>query len=235
VDKNTSPLRGEFRLSSLTSHFSHSHSHSHSHSLAIPLHAGGFDCRAQEHGSHYNYKTSFSERVGSARRKLLSAACVRVEKTIRVFRQPDFNTTARVGYDGSVMVPLVGRIQVAGLSVDEAARLIQSKLAAGFLPDPQVSVNVTEFNHRRFTVLGQVTRSGTYDFPDERPLDLLQAIGLAGGYTNIANRASVTIKRNIGGKISVFKVNAKKLAEGKADYDVQVQPGDIITVAESLF
>jgi hypothetical protein len=52
---------------------------------------------------------------------------------------------------------------------------------------------------------------------------------------NIANRASVTIKRNIGGKISVFKVNAKKLAEGKADYDVQVQPGDIITVAESLF
>lgn len=154
---------------------------------------------------------------------------------IRVFRQPDFNTTARVGYDGSIMVPLVGRIQVAGLSVDQAARLIQSKLAAGFLPDPQVSVNVTEFNHRRFTVLGQVTRSGTYDFPDERPLDLLQAIGLAGGYTNIANPASVTIKRNIGGKISVFKVNAKKLAEGKAGYDVQVQPGDIITVGESLF
>jgi polysaccharide export outer membrane protein len=154
---------------------------------------------------------------------------------IRVFRQPDFNTTARVGYDGSIMVPLVGRIQVAGLSVDEAARLIQSKLAAGFLPDPQVSVNVTEFNHRRFTVLGQVVRSGTYDFPDERPLDLLQAIGLAGGYTNIANPASVTIKRNVGGKISVFKVNAKKLAQGKAGYDVQVQPSDIITVGESLF
>jgi protein involved in polysaccharide export with SLBB domain len=154
---------------------------------------------------------------------------------IRVFRQPDFNTIARVGYDGSVMVPLVGRIQVAGLAVDEAARMIQSKLAAGFLPDPQVSINVTEFNHRRFTVLGQVTRSGTYDFPDERPLDLLQAIGLAGGYTNIANPSSVTIKRSVGGRITVFKVNAKKLAQGKENADVQVQPGDIITVAESLF
>jgi hypothetical protein len=44
----------------------------------------------------------------------------------------------------------------------------------------------------------------------------------------------MTIKRNIGG-ISVFKVNAKKLAQGKAGYDVQVQPIDIITVGESLF
>ena len=113
--------------------------------------------------------------------------------------------------------------------------MIQSKLAAGFLPDPQVSINVTEFNHRRFTVLGQVTRSGTYDFPDERPLDLLQAIGLAGGYTNIANPSSVTIKRSVGGRITVFKVNAKKLAQGKENADVQVQAGDIITVAESLF
>ena len=45
----------------------------------------------------------------------------------------------------------------------------------------------------------------------------------------------MTIKRNIGGKISVFKVNAKKLAQVKAGYDLQVQPGDIITVGESLF
>jgi protein involved in polysaccharide export with SLBB domain len=154
---------------------------------------------------------------------------------IRVFREPDLSTSARVGNDGSIMFPLIGRVQVVGLAVEQVARLIQSKLASGYLPNPQVSVNVTEFNHRRFTILGQVARSGTYDFPDVKPLDILQAIGLAGGYTNIADPGNVTIRRTINGKMNVYHVNAKKLARGEAKYDVQVQPGDIITVAESIF
>jgi polysaccharide export outer membrane protein len=154
---------------------------------------------------------------------------------IRVFREPDLNTTARVANDGTIMVPLVGQLQVGGLSIGQAARLIQSKLAAGYLPNPQVSVNVTEFNHRRFTVLGQVTRSGTFDFPDEKPLSLLEAIGLAGGYTNIADPANVTIKRTVKGKTNVYHVNAKKLAQAKTNYDVQVQSGDVIMVGESIF
>jgi protein involved in polysaccharide export with SLBB domain len=154
---------------------------------------------------------------------------------IRVFREPDLSTTVRVGNDGSIMFPLIGRVQVGGLAVEQVSKIIRSKLAGGYLPNPQVSVNVTEFNHRRFTVLGQVSRSGTYDFPDVRPLDLLQAIGVAGGYTNIADPANVTIKRTVNGQVNVYRVNAKKLARGEAKYDVQVQPGDIIIVAESLF
>jgi protein involved in polysaccharide export with SLBB domain len=154
---------------------------------------------------------------------------------IRVFREPDLSTTARIANDGTIMVPLVGQLQVGGLSLTQTARLIQSKLAAGYLPNPQVSVNVTEFNHRRFTVLGQVTRSGTFDFPDEKPLDLLEAIGLAGGYTSIADPANVTIKRTVNGKTTAYHVNAKKMAQAKATYDVQVQPGDVIMVGESIF
>jgi protein involved in polysaccharide export with SLBB domain len=154
---------------------------------------------------------------------------------IRVFRQPDLSTTARVGYDGTVLVPLAGTVRVGGLTVVQASQLIRARLAGGYVPDPQVTVMITEFNHRRFTVLGQVTRSGTYEFPDQGPLDLLQAIGLAGGYTNIANPADVTLKRTVNGERTVYHLNAKKLAQGKVDYDVQVLPGDVITVGESIF
>jgi protein involved in polysaccharide export with SLBB domain len=154
---------------------------------------------------------------------------------IRVFRDPDLNTVARVGNDGTIMFPLVGQLQLSGLSVVQAAKVIQSRLAAGYLPNPQVSVNITDFNHRRFTILGEVTRSGTYDFPDQKPLDLLQAIGVAGGYTNFANPSDISIKRTVNGKTSIYRVNARKLAHGKANYEVQVQPGDVITVGQGIF
>jgi protein involved in polysaccharide export with SLBB domain len=154
---------------------------------------------------------------------------------IRVFREPDLNTTARVANDGTIMVPLAGQLRVGGLTIAQAAREIQARLAAGYLPNPQVTVNVTQFNRRRFTILGQVNRSGTYEFPDEGPLTLLQALGLAGGYTSIADPSKVIIRRVVHGKVTSFRVNAKKLATGQSLEEVQVMPGDVITVSESLF
>lgn len=154
---------------------------------------------------------------------------------IRVFREPDLTTTARVANDGTIMVPLAGQVRVGGLSVSQAAKEIQARLAAGFLPNPQVTVNITQFHRRRFTILGQVNRSGTYDFPDEGSLGILQAIGLAGGYTSIADPSKVIIRRMVHGRTVSFRVNAKKIATGKIDQDVQVLPGDVITVSESIF
>jgi protein involved in polysaccharide export with SLBB domain len=154
---------------------------------------------------------------------------------IRVFREPDLNTTARVANDGTIMVPLIGQVQVGGRSIGQAAQDIQSRLGTSYLPNPQVTLNITQFHHRRFTILGQVNRSGTYDFPDEGSLDILQALGLAGGYTSIADPSRVIIKRVVNGKVTSFRVNAKKLAAGKSDEYVPVLPGDVITVSESLF
>ncbi|MBV9999246.1 MAG: polysaccharide biosynthesis/export family protein [Verrucomicrobia bacterium] len=154
---------------------------------------------------------------------------------VRVFREPDLTTTARVANDGTIMVPLAGQVRVGGMSISQAAREIQARLAAGYLPNPQVTVNITQFHHRRFTILGQVNRSGTYEFPDEGSLGLLQAIGLAGGYTSIADPSKVIIRRTVRGRATSFRVNAKKIAAGKIDEDVQVVPGDVITVSEAIF
>ena len=155
--------------------------------------------------------------------------------SVTVFQEDDLATRVRVGNDGTISVPLIGSVRVAGKSVDEAAQLIRARLAKGFLVNPQVNVGVIEFAKRLVTVLGQVQKGGTFEFPNQGPLDLLQAIGLAGGYSKIANPAKIIVKRRVNGKEVVMQVNGKALAGNTAVERFEVLPGDTITVAESIF
>jgi polysaccharide export outer membrane protein len=101
--------------------------------------------------------------------------------------------------------------------------------------NPQVTVTVMEFSKRRFTVLGEVQKPGSYDLPDQQDITVLQAIGMAGGYTRIANPGKVTLMRRVNGQQKTFELNAKKMASGSAESAFTVVPGDVITVAQSLF
>lgn len=58
---------------------------------------------------------------------------------------------------------------------------------------------------------------------------------MAGGYTRIANPGNVTVKRSEGGGERVYRFNAKKMAKSDSDAGFSVKPGDVITVAESMF
>ena len=140
--------------------------------------------------------------------------------SVTVFQEEDLATRVRVGNDGTISVPLIGSVRVAGKSVDEAAQLIRARLAKGFLVNPQVNVGVIEFAKRLVTVLGQVQKGGTFEFPNQGPLDLLQAIGLAGGYSKIANPAKIIVKRRVNGKEVVMQVNGKALAGNTAPITV---------------
>jgi polysaccharide export outer membrane protein len=71
--------------------------------------------------------------------------------------------------------------------------------------------------------------------PDQQTVTVLQAIGMAGGYTRIANASRVTLMRKHGGNSETFAINAKKMAAGNAESAFPVLPGDVITVAESRF
>lgn len=154
---------------------------------------------------------------------------------VKVYQEDDLATTARVAADGTITFPLVGGINLGGKSVSSAAASIRAALAKDFLVDPQVTLTVVEYAKRRFTVLGQVQRGGTLLYPENETLSLLQAIGLAGGYTKIADPAKITLKRRVDGKEAVFKLDAKRIARGAGEEDFQVLPGDTITVGESMF
>jgi polysaccharide export outer membrane protein len=154
---------------------------------------------------------------------------------IAVFQEPDLKSTLRVSNEGTIVFPLIGAVPIGGLTPHAAAQAIRDRLAKGFLINPQVSVTVMEFSKRRFTVLGEVQKPGSYEMPTQQELTVLQAIGMAGGYTRIANPSKVTLMRKTDGKPTTFELNAKRMASGSAESPVIVQPGDVITVAESRF
>ncbi len=154
---------------------------------------------------------------------------------IKVFQEPELDTTVRIPADGRIAFPLVGDVAIAGKSVQQATRLIRDRLEARFLVNPQVRIAVIEEAKRLFTVIGQVQRPGTYRFPERQALDLIQVIGIAGGYTRLANAGKITIKRRVDGKETVIHVDGKRLAGDEKAVPFPIETGDIISVGERLF
>ena len=153
----------------------------------------------------------------------------------RVFQEPELDGVIRVSGDGAAIFPLVGSVPVAGRTVGEATDLVAARLHDGYLVHPQVSITVRQYAKKLFTVLGEVQRPGSYDMQGLQEITLLQAVGMAGGYTKVADAGNVTIKRLEGGQEKVLKFNAKKMASGSGNTAIMIRPGDVITVAESLF
>lgn len=154
---------------------------------------------------------------------------------VKVFQEDDLQSTLRIGRDGTVNFPLIGAVRVGGKSAQDAAREIRELLAKNYLVNPQVSVTVKEYSKRRFTVLGEVQRPGAYDLPDHDSIGLLEAIGMAGGYTRIAEPAKITLKRVVNGHESILRINAKKMARDSGTGSIEIKPGDVLTVGERLF
>ena len=154
----------------------------------------------------------------------------------KVFQESDLDAQVRVAGDGTAIFPLIGSVNLGGKTVSEATAVLRQRYLNGYLVNPQVSLIVQTYAKRTFTVLGQVQRPGAYEILGDQSIGLLEAIGMAGGYTRIADPGNVTIRRKEGGREEVFKVNAKR-PEKNADAlnQYRTQPGDIITVGESIF
>ena len=100
---------------------------------------------------------------------------------VTVFQQPDLTTEARITERGTISVPLIGEVKVAGLSTTEAGGRIAAELKSGkFLRNPQVSVAVTTVRSRQVNVLGMVARPGRYPL-DDTSSQLADLIAAAGG------------------------------------------------------
>ena len=153
---------------------------------------------------------------------------------VKVFQEEDMDWTVRVTKDGTVNLPVVGPVNVQHKTPAELGEIVKTRLHDGYLVHPQVSVAVLEFSKRRFTILGEVNKPGQIDFPDNSDLDLLQAIGMAGGYTKGANPARIFVKRHVGDREVVLTVDAKRMARREAT-PFKILPGDAISVSETLF
>ena len=153
----------------------------------------------------------------------------------RVFQEPELDAVIRVAGDGNAIFPLVGSVRIAGKSIGEATELLRQRYMAGYLVNPQITLTVRTYGRKVFTILGQVLKPGSYAIEGSESISLLDAIGMAGGYTRIANPGKVTVKRRVGGQETVIRVDAKKMARSSSESAFLVQPGDVITVGESIF
>ena len=153
---------------------------------------------------------------------------------IKVFQEDDLTTEIRLAKDGTGTFPLLGIINLGGKTVDEAAASIRELLGKDYLVNPQVTLTVVEYSKRRFTVLGQVQKPGSYDIPSEESVTLLQAIAMASGFTRLAVQSKVTITRTSGGK-RTFSVDLKSAANDPDTKPFEILPDDTIIVSERVF
>ena len=153
---------------------------------------------------------------------------------LMVYKEPDLNMRSKIARDGRVQLPLLGEVAVAGMTVRQAQDHIKKLLNADYLVEPQVYLNIASYTQRKITLIGQVVRPGSYELQGNESLGILEAIGMAGGFTRIADSKNVTVKRIAGGKTETIKVNTKRLEDPNGG-SFQVLPGDIITVGESWY
>ena len=154
---------------------------------------------------------------------------------IKVFQEDDLNSTLRVAEDGSIIFPLIGGLKVGGESVAQATDNIKNLLNARFLVNPQVTVTVLGYANRHITVLGQVQKPGDYDLRSQGSVSLLQAIGMAGGFTRLANSSNIIVKRDETTGEKILHLNGKSMASDNKSDPFVIVPGDTITVTERFF
>ncbi|MBV9009279.1 MAG: polysaccharide export protein [Verrucomicrobia bacterium] len=156
---------------------------------------------------------------------------------VEVFGEDDLRTNGRLNAEGNFSVPLLGSIHLAGMTLTQAAAKLTELYGRDYLVNPRVNVMLVGYAHRRFTMLGQVNRPGSYELPEgaQDGIDILEAVAMAGGYTRIAapERISVRRRKPNGGE-EVMRVDAKRLAR-TAGQNFVVRAGDTVTVGESLF
>lgn len=150
---------------------------------------------------------------------------------ITVYREDELEREVRVSSDGYISFPLLGKVKAEGLTVSE----LENRLTEGlkrYLKKPQVTVFIQEYS--TITVTGQVRKPDSYPLRGE--LTVIEAIGLAGGFTKIASRNNVKVMRIENGEKKTITVRVADISKkGDKTKDISLKRGDIVFVPESLF
>ena len=150
---------------------------------------------------------------------------------ISIFQEPDISSKGiLVDAAGNVSMPLIGRVQAAGLTTTELADFLAAKLAERFYVNPQVTVAVSSSVAQRVTVQGEVSEPGIY--PLQGPTTLLDAVALAKGETENAALRQTVVIRYIDGKRMGAVFDLQRIRRGD-DKDPAVLARDVIIVGHS--
>ncbi len=154
---------------------------------------------------------------------------------IKVFEEPDLTTTVRVASNGEITYPLLGTLSVGGMTVSEFQGKITELLAEDYLIDPQVQIFIETYHSRNVSVTGAVSRPGSYPLPEGKNMTLMEAITMAGGFTEDAAINSARIFRVENGLPKTVNVKAKDIIKkGDRSRDVEIFANDVVFIPERM-
>jgi polysaccharide export outer membrane protein len=146
---------------------------------------------------------------------------------INVWKEPDFSRSIQVRSDGKISLPLLGEVQAAGRTPLQLEYVIATKLL-NYITKPEVTVMVEQINSKKFNILGQITKPGSYSLA--LAPTIVDAIAIAGGPKEFAKQKSIYILRqNPGSGETRIVFNYKDFLKGKIQ-NVKLEPHDTVVV-----
>lgn len=153
---------------------------------------------------------------------------------VAVWRNPELSVSVPVRPDGRISVPLIGDVLAGGRSPEEVARDIEEQLAA-YIRDPKVAVILTELRSHEFISRVRVTGAvrTPISIPHRQGMTVLDAVLQAGGVNEFAAANRTRLYRRLGESTQALPVRLGAiLGSGDLDTNLEVRPGDVITVPE---
>lgn len=153
--------------------------------------------------------------------------------SITVYGHDDLHTTMRVAEDGGASFPMIGPLKLSGRDCRSVREELERRLEDGYLRRADVQIHLATPGERPYFVIGAVQKAGFYYLDPFNPRTAQQAIGMAGGLTDEAERATVVVLRAdpadpVAWKALTVRTGAEGTAPGS---DVVLRRGDIIAVA----
>jgi polysaccharide export outer membrane protein len=148
---------------------------------------------------------------------------------IKVFEVDELNQTVRVSEDGSITLPLLGRVPVEGLTQEGVVQKLTGLLQAKYVKNPQVTLFIKEYKNQQVAVIGAVEKAGSYEVVGRK--NLLQIISMAGGFSDNASDEIFILREGPDGGTSTITIDLKDLlVNGNQTLNIPIEPSDVISV-----
>ena len=148
---------------------------------------------------------------------------------LKVFQVDELSQVVRVSEDGSITLPLLGRVVVEGLTQEGVVQKLTGLLQAKYIKNPQVTIFIKEYKNQQVAVIGAVENAGSYELVGRK--NLLQIISMAGGFSETAGNEVFILREGPDGATSTVSIDLKDLlVNGNQALNIPIEPNDVINV-----
>ncbi|MGR3303978.1 MAG: polysaccharide biosynthesis/export family protein [Candidatus Scalindua sp.] len=212
---------------------------SHNTSGVLAMTSEKFSADNTEKDIKYNVKGSVKQQIKGLKRRTYLVDSNDVLE-IKVFEEKDLSVELIVSERGTISYPLVGEVEVKGLTTSEVEKTLEKRLKDGeYLKNPQITVKLNlevmkRYGDKEVFVIGEVQRPKAIPILGKN-ITVLEAIAKAQGFTEFAAPNRTIVIRIEDGVEKTIKVDLNKVRKGDKSLDIILKQGDVVVVPETYF